>query len=300
MSSAHSDRCRHLVLTLGLAALALSALLVVQLVVMRLQGQRRERERQAVIARWQPLLTQAAQGQAERLTLPPLAAHELAELLLLWNLRQEAVHGGAHAALNRLAERLGLRAQATALLQRRDPADRLLGVATLGHLGRAEDAPLLAKLLADPHTLLSLGAARALLQIDAAAAVPIVVERYLGRGDWPAARLGALLRGAGATAVAPVLAAQLLPPPSAPRPACACCHCCVPRRFQTSAACWPHWWRAAAMRSCCRWRCASCTTGRRCRGCASWAAMPTRWCARRRRWRSAASAARPTARRSWP
>jgi HEAT repeat protein len=210
VTSAHSDLVLQLTLTLGSAALALAALLMLQVVVLRLQGVRRERARQAVAAVWRPLLARAARGEADRLLLPPVAPSDLPALLLLWNQRQEAVHGAAHAALNRLALRLELRAQALRLVRHRDPADRLLGAATLGHLGLSEDAPLLGELLADPHTLLSLGAARALLQIDASAASSTVIGCYLRRGDWPVARLGALLRDAGAGAVAPVLTERLL------------------------------------------------------------------------------------------
>jgi HEAT repeat protein len=209
VTSAHSDLLLQLTLVLGLAALAVSALLVLQLVWMRLQGVRRERTRQSVNALWRPLLAQAAQGAPDQLALPPVVPSDLDELLLLWNQRQDGAHGSAHAALNRLAQRLDLLAQARRLLRRRRPADRLLGVATLGHLGQADDAPLLGALLGDPNTLLSMGAARAMLRIDAAGAVPSVLERYLRRSDWPAARLGALLRDAGADAVAPVLEAQL-------------------------------------------------------------------------------------------
>ncbi len=210
MSNAHSDLALQLALALGLASLTVAAGLILQVISMRLQGVRRERETQAVLARWRPVLARAALGEADRIELPPVARRDRMELLVMWNQLQEGVRGSAHDGLNHLAERLGLHDQARRFVRRRGLADRVMGVVTLGHLGHPEDAGLLREALGDVQTLISLGAARALLQIDAEAAVPLVIDQYLRRSDWPAARLGTLLRNAGAPAVEPPLTALLL------------------------------------------------------------------------------------------
>ena len=53
-------------------------------------------------------------------------------------------------------------------------------------------------------------AARALLQIDAQATVPLVLDEYLSRDNWSAPRVATLLREAGADAVGPPLTERLL------------------------------------------------------------------------------------------
>lgn len=199
-----------LALGLGLAALVVSFGLVLQVLVMRMRGQRRERERAEVQARWRPLLLQAALAGPGNTSLPALPRRELADVLLLWIQLQDSLRGSAHDGLNVLAMRLGFAQQARRWADRGALARRVIGLVTLGHLGLAEDRFRLCQALAEPRTLTSLAAARALLRIDASGAAPLVLDQYLARPDWPAARLGTLLRDAGAEAVAPALLERLL------------------------------------------------------------------------------------------
>ena len=210
MYSTSSELSLRLAFALGLASVIVAGGLLLQVLFMRLQGVRRERELKAIRARWRPVLAQAALGEVSPSELPALKRSESLELLMLWNQMQEGVRGSAHEGLNRLAEHLGLHELARAFVRRRGLADRVLGLVTLGHLGHPEDAGILREALSDVQTLISLGAARALLQIDAATAAPLVLDQYLRRADWPAARLGTLLRDAGAQAVAPALVERLL------------------------------------------------------------------------------------------
>ena len=205
-----SDVELRLAFGIGLAALVAGLGLALQVMAMRVRNQRRVRERSAVHARWRPLLAQAALGDDPREVLPPLTHRELDDVLLLWNQMQDGLRGSAHECLNRAAAWLGLHGEAQRWSESRAIARRVLGLATLGHIGRNEDLPRLRTALVDPQGLVSLTAARALLQIDAVAAVPEVLDQYLARSDWPAARLGTLLRDAGADAVAPPLIERLL------------------------------------------------------------------------------------------
>lgn len=212
MWPATSELGLRVALAIGLISFTVTVGLVLQVLWMRLHGLALARERAALQARWQPLLARAALGEGGALELPQLLPRERAELLLLWNQLQDGLRGGAHEALNALAFALGLDAVARrwAEPRQRSMMRRVIGLGTLGHLGRAEDWPRLRAALDDPLPLVSLGAARALLQIDAERAVPTVLDEFLRRPDWPTARLGTLLRDAGAAAVALPLTQRLL------------------------------------------------------------------------------------------
>jgi HEAT repeat protein len=199
----------HIALAVGAITVLLSVGLVLQVLAMRLRGVRRARRSAVVQARWRPILARAALGDSLEEPLPALPRSERADVLMVWNQLQDGLRGSAHAGLNRLAERLGFHADACRWADRGGLAQRALGLATLGHLGRDEDRARLLAAMADARSPVSLAAARALLQIDARASAPAVLEQYLERPDWAAAKLGTLLREAGADAVTPALTALL-------------------------------------------------------------------------------------------
>lgn len=208
MSSATSDLELQVALAIGASALIVALGIVLQVLAMRLRGLRRAREIAAAQATWRPLLARAALGETPEL--PPLRGAQFGDVLLLWNQMQDGVRGSAHDGLNALAERLDFHARAARWAERGKVAQRVLGLATLGHLRRPGDVARLQAALHDTQALVSLAAARALLQIDAVAAAPLVLDEFLRRADWPAARVGTLLRDAGADAVAPAFMERLL------------------------------------------------------------------------------------------
>lgn len=208
-SSATSELELQVALFIGAAAVAIALAIVLQVLGMRLRNLRRERDIAAARATWRPVLAQAALGDTPQL--PAFRGRgERADVLLLWNQMQDGVRGSAHSGLNALAEQLDFHALALDWIAKGSLSRRVLGLATLGHLGRPGDVERLQAALHDPQALVSIAAARALLQVDAAAAAAWVLDEYLGRSDWPAARVGTLLRDAGAEAVAPALTQRLL------------------------------------------------------------------------------------------
>jgi HEAT repeat protein len=197
-------------LAVGLLALLMTGLLTLQVLLLRARSARQLRTEAAVVARWRPLLQQAAADGDVAATLPALRGHERAVFLVLWNRMQDSLRGQAHDGLNRLAHRLRLRDLAQDWAQRGNGGQRVLALATLGHLRSAQDWDRLFALLDDTRPYVSLAAARALLQIDPERAVPWVLEQYLARVDWPVSRVGTLLREAGAEACGVPLAERLL------------------------------------------------------------------------------------------
>ncbi|MBW8830487.1 MAG: HEAT repeat domain-containing protein [Burkholderiales bacterium] len=212
MFNTSSELGLRLALALGLVSMAVAIGLALQVTWMRLRGIRRARERAALHDRWRPLLAGAALGEDLPDMLHALRSRERTDWILLWIALQDGMRGSAHEGLNRIAERLGLHDDALRWTRpgRGAMARRVIGLIALGHFGRADDWAPLRAALDDPLPLVSVGAARALLQIDARRAVPAVLDEFLKRPDWPAPRLGTLLREAGAEAVASPLVERLL------------------------------------------------------------------------------------------
>lgn len=207
-----SDELR-LVLVLGLLSMVVTVGLLLQVLALRARSRRRQAVQARVVARWRPLLLRAAAGDEEQP--PALPRREREPLLLLWNQMQDGLRGSAHEGLNRFAAALGLPALARRAALRGGGSRRVLGLHTLGHVRDPADWDILAALLPQPRSFVSLAAARALLQIDARRAAPLVLDEFLARTDWPVPRLGTLLREAGADAIGLALSDRLLDQPPA-------------------------------------------------------------------------------------
>jgi len=179
-----------------------------------LLGQRREQRAAAI---WQPVLASAMQDAPA--ALPRLARRDLFGFLVLWNHLHEAVLGEAKERLNAVALQLGVPARARRMLAHGNLSDRLLAVATLGQLRDHSVRDRLCDLAAGPSVILSLTAARALVQIDRAAAVGYLIPLVAARPDWPPGRVIHVLRAAGADAISEPLARAALEaaPEHAPR-----------------------------------------------------------------------------------
>jgi HEAT repeat protein len=201
-------------LALGAIALVVTLGLTLQVLLLRALGARRQAAQQAVIARWRPLLVNAATDEPPP-ALPRASARDRVPLLLLWNRMQDGLRGRAHENLNLLADRMGLPLLARRYAARRRSSRRLLGLRTLGHLGQMQDWERLLALLADPRSQVSLAAARALLRVNTQRAAPFVINQFLARVDWPVPQVGTLLREAGADAIGFALAERLLESPPA-------------------------------------------------------------------------------------
>lgn len=203
-----SDPALVLAAGVGLMALALTLAMAGLVIVMRAHAVRAARRHAAALAKWRPPLVRAAAG--EIVDPPRLPASECLSVLVLWNQMQESLRGESHDRLNVLGERLGLYTLARQLEVSRNLAPRVLGHATLGHFANVSDWARLDQGMQELHTPASLAAARALLRIDAGAAAPQVLERYLAHDDWPSPRVGTLLRESPHQAISASFVQRLL------------------------------------------------------------------------------------------
>jgi HEAT repeat protein len=198
----------------GLVSAALSAALVLQVLRMRRRLAQRKRRREAVFARWRPLLFEVVAGDAPRL--PPLAREEEDAFLLLWIQLLDGIRGAPAARLAAAGEALGAHALARVRIGGRDALLRLLALRTFGHLGRREDWGEVLRWLDDPHAYLSLAAARALVRIDPERAAEEILGRLVSRADWPVPLFAVVLADASRSRLSARLGAlcAALPPPA--------------------------------------------------------------------------------------
>ncbi|HEU4619728.1 MAG TPA: HEAT repeat domain-containing protein [Gammaproteobacteria bacterium] len=157
------------------------------------------RRRRSVFDRWRRIFAAAmlSDDEARGAALPRFSRRETGDLLEQWNAARESVEGDSVARLVVLGERLGFGKIARRRLARRKLGARLLAIQTLGNLRDPSAWDAIAAFLSHPNTALSVTAAAALVDIDAARAVPLVMPCVRARVDWPDVSVFRLLKKAG-------------------------------------------------------------------------------------------------------
>ena len=192
MFSTRSDIFLESALVLAACVALLTLLLLGLIVVLRWRRAHEFRRVQSFEKRWRPVLMAASMGPVGG-ALPALASRDQFAFLKLWNYLHESLHGEASQHLNALARRLKCHEAARRMLDARDRATRLLAILTLGHLRDDAARHALRSAAARPDTVLSLLAARALIQIDAAGGAETLFPLVVSRRDWDIARLSRIL-----------------------------------------------------------------------------------------------------------
>jgi HEAT repeats len=191
--SATSDPYLLAALWAGTIALSLTVALAVVIVVLRLNLQRQERRWSTFVERWRPLLLAMMMEPDEPPTLPALAWVERTLFLRLWVYLHESVRGTAAEQLNQAARVLQIDRTARRLLVRGSRAERLQAVLALGYLRDEPAWNALLKLARQADGLVSVNAARALIQIDAFKGAETLMPLILARRDWDVSRVAAFL-----------------------------------------------------------------------------------------------------------
>jgi hypothetical protein len=191
----------------GIAVFAITLLLLAAIVILRLFADRREAREAAIRQGWQPVFLQAIDGLPYEM--PRIHGRDREVIMLVWLQFTEMLRGAARDRLRAMARELQLPGTAQRLLQRGDMRGQLLAVVALGRMQAAAAADALAALMADENPVLSLLAARSLLQIDAERAAAPVMAAIARRDDWSRARVATMLGDARDAALGPALLAAL-------------------------------------------------------------------------------------------
>ena len=178
---------------------ALVAVLGILILSLRTATRRGEARWRAFVGQWRPLLLAAVTSPddaAAAPALPRLRRRDHQCFLRLWLYLHESLRGEAAERLNQAAHAVRCPRWAGRLLARGSAPERVMAALALGRLQwQPAWAPLLrAARSRDP--LLSVTAARALVQIDPLQAARELLPLLLGRGDWDVSRVGDVLSGA--------------------------------------------------------------------------------------------------------
>jgi hypothetical protein len=191
------------VFELGLAAVGCSVILLALVGLLRVRLLRREARTRKVAERWNPLIAECTERVPERL--PPLRVQEARSFLMLWCRAAESLRGAAHDNLREMARAMGVPGLAAGMLRSPKVPTRLLGVVAVGHLRDPEAIPLLLTLVREAPSTVSVTAARALMRIDAALAMPHIFEGLVAREDWALPQVVPAFMASDPAQVAPVL-----------------------------------------------------------------------------------------------
>jgi hypothetical protein len=187
----------------GVAALTMAIPILVGVMVLQYFTQRRRRRLQRFRAVWHPLLIQSL-VEVPR-DLPALRPDEIRLFLDYWIYLHETICGDATANLDKVLRLVGADGAAMRMLHGLRVADRLVAVVALGHLRERAVWDELERLVHSPSPELSLSSARALVLIDAQAAMEGLVPLLGARTDWSLVKLAGILSEAGPNIAAPAL-----------------------------------------------------------------------------------------------
>lgn len=192
--STPSDALLALAFWAGVASLALTLVMALSIAVLRTRLRRAERREAAFLAVWRPAMLEVLAGGPLR-GLPPLASADQVSFLKYWSYLQESLRGSAHQTLNQIGRALKVPQFAQHWLVHGRRTDKLLAILALGHLRdkSAWDA-LFAQAVSDDN-LVSLQAARALLQTDPVRGAQHLMPLIIKRHDWDITRLAGMLAG---------------------------------------------------------------------------------------------------------
>ena len=188
----YSDPILYLALLSAVIVFALNLLLISVAAMLRVASIFRSQHDERLRAIWRPLFAQAIAGETS-FKLPPGKSVSASAVLQLWLHFQESVAGEAHHRLNRLALDAGLRETAMSMLRRSDLLQRSIAITTLGHLGDRSVWEVLAREVRGDNPYLSLAAAHALVRIDPANAIPLLLPLAKTRRDWSPSRVFLIL-----------------------------------------------------------------------------------------------------------
>ncbi len=163
--------------------------------------QKNIRYRKEFVGKIRPLLTRAI--FEPDVNFPLLANKDRVLFLEIWNHVHESLKGSSSENLNHLARRIKIDDFALTLLKKKRKL--LLSLWSLGHLKEKRGWDKIVKFCSDSNADLSLTAAQALLRIDSAQALPLLLTFLKEREDWPADKVVLMLKE-----VSPVMLDKLL------------------------------------------------------------------------------------------
>ena len=177
---------------LGVAVLTLTLVMLLATIAMRLNTLHMERIDAEAEALWRPILLDPDAASATNL--PPLRVGHLRGFIEVWDEAHEPLLGGTTERLAGIAHDLDLSRHLNRFLDHTTFHHRVMAVIALGHIKSDESFEKVRAYLDDTSPILSLCAARALMQINAERAVPTLVPLIVERAYWSQGVVASILR----------------------------------------------------------------------------------------------------------
>jgi hypothetical protein len=193
----------------AMAEAAVVAALFAGIMVLQVTKNVQRRRRNQFHATWRPVLVQSLSDIPQ--SVPTVRPRDTLNFLFYWNYFHESLLGEDKiVGLNHLARLAGMDRAAMKLLKAKGLRKRLMAIITLGHLGESSAWDDLVVLGQSPHPIVSLTAARALVDINAERALPLVTPWIGARADWSPPKVAALLSQIGSAFIAQPLSEALI------------------------------------------------------------------------------------------
>lgn len=189
-----TEQITHVAIYSALALCLMVLLLILQVIFLRIRFLSSRKQRNQILKKWRPKLTQVMLGDSFDTQVLP--RKEICVFLEEWNRMFGSIRGDNLTPLKKLAYRFRINYFARNMLKTRRLGNRLLAIVTIGNMQEYAAWDDLIELLADPHPIVSITAARALMWIDSKHAVEHIMPMILKRNDWTWSNVAHVLRQA--------------------------------------------------------------------------------------------------------
>lgn len=166
--------------------------LIIQVFFFRFVFSLRDKAKAEALAIWMPVLAETT--VAIPASIPPLSKKHIGTFLYEWNKLHMLVRGDACERLIILARDLKLVDYAYRMFESNSLPQKMLGIITLGNMKEYSAWDKLMDLLKGPSLILSLTAARALLQIDSNNGIKTILPEIVRQKEWPSSQVSSILK----------------------------------------------------------------------------------------------------------
>ncbi len=187
---------------LGVGVVSMALVILVVIFGMRQAMLRNERNHERAAVLWRGILGKAVD---ETVHAPALPKRDVSGFVDAWNHVHGALAGRNVPALQAVARDVGLEKHLYRTLAHGGFHTRLMALTALGYLKNRAHFDDIARYLDDRSSIVSLAAARALMQLDPQRAVALFVPQIIARPDWSQSSIAQILQDAGPAAVAGTL-----------------------------------------------------------------------------------------------
>ncbi|MCB1214239.1 MAG: HEAT repeat domain-containing protein [Deltaproteobacteria bacterium] len=193
---------------LSLALLILATVTLIFIFLLRIHLILENKKNKQLKNLWQPILAQSLISLPAEL--PKIRKKEISYFLNFWNYYQRSLRGEAKNRLNKLILRLNISKIIIKQLHQYNLRKKLRAITALGYLQETNAWKNLLILSHHPASLVSLSAARALMQINTEKATPYFIELLKSRTDWPPSFAATILKESNKQIISDALAKAVL------------------------------------------------------------------------------------------